>query len=89
MRGTVDLARETQNLHMRVVPSVGDGASTITALLLANPAIGVLATLFQRLLKDPLGQVFSVEYDVTGSWSDPKVARTRIETPKDVSGTNQ
>ena len=89
MRGTVDLARETQNLHMRVVPSVGDGASTITALLLANPAVGVIATLFQRLLKDPLGQAFSVEYDVTGTWNDPKVERTKIETPKDVPGSNQ
>ncbi len=89
MRGTVDLARETQNLHMRVVPSVGDGASTITALLLANPAVGVIATLFQRLLKDPLGQAFSVEYDVTGTWNDPKVERTKIETPKNVPGSNQ
>lgn len=90
MKGTIDLAKETQNLQMRVVPSVGDGASTIAGFFLANPILGLGATLLQRLLKDPLGQIFSVEYDVTGTWSDPKVTRTKVETPKDVAaGTNQ
>jgi uncharacterized protein (TIGR02099 family) len=81
MSGTIDLARETQNLHLRVVPALGDGASTVAGLMLANPIFGLGATLLQRLLKDPLGQVFAVEYDVTGSWDDPKVARTRVDTP--------
>jgi uncharacterized protein (TIGR02099 family) len=81
MSGSIDLARETQNLHLRVVPSLGDGASTITSVILANPIFGIGLTLLQRLLKDPLGQIFAVEYDVTGSWDDPKVTRTRVDTP--------
>lgn len=88
MSGTIDLARETQNLHLRVVPSVGDGASTIAGFFLANPVFGIGATILQRLLKDPLGQIFSVEYDVTGTWNDPKVARTRVEAPKGSGGGN-
>lgn len=82
MSGNVDLARETQALHMRVVPSLGDGASTVTTAILANPILGIGLTVLQRLLKDPLGQVFAVEYDVTGSWDDPKVARTRVDAPQ-------
>lgn len=89
MNGIVDLARETQTLHMRVVPSVGDGASTLAAFFLANPILGIGATLLQRLLKDPLGQIFSVDYDVTGTWTDPKVTRTRVETPKAVESSTQ
>jgi len=81
MSGSIDLARETQKLHLRVVPSLGDGASTITGVILANPIFGIGLTLLQRLLRDPLGQIFAVEYDVTGSWDDPKVTRTRVDAP--------
>ena len=65
------------------MPSLGDGASTITSVLMANPLLGITATLLQRLLKDPLGQIFAVEYDVTGGWNDPKVARTKVDAPKE------
>lgn len=85
MSGTIDLANENQRLHMRVVPSVGDGASTLAGFFLANPLLGLGATLFQRLLKDPLGQIFAVEYDVTGTWDEPKVTRTKVDIPKAAS----
>jgi uncharacterized protein YhdP len=73
MSGSVDLARETQNLHVRVIPGIGDTAST--ALVFVNPAVGVAAAIAQRVLKNPLGQIFAFEYSVTGSWADPKVAK--------------
>ena len=78
MRGEVDLARETQNLRVRIIPGVGDTAST--ALVLVNPAVGAAALIAQRMLKNPLGQILAYQYTVTGSWTDPKVAR--IVTPK-------
>jgi len=78
MRGEVDLARETQNLRVRIIPGVGDTAST--ALVLVNPAVGAAALIAQRMLKNPLGQILAYQYTVTGSWTDPKVVR--IVTPK-------
>jgi uncharacterized protein YhdP len=78
MRGEVDLARETQDLRVRIIPGVGDTAST--ALVLVNPAVGAAAMIAQRVLKNPLGQILAYQYSVTGSWSDPKV--TRIQAPK-------
>lgn len=81
MTGDVNLAGETQNLRLRVIPSLGDSASTFAALLV-NPLVGLGALIAQRLLKDPLGQIFSFEYVVTGGWSDPKVERVRIEQTK-------
>jgi uncharacterized protein YhdP len=76
MTGEVDLARETQNLQVRVIPSLGDSASTVLAFL--NPLLVFPAALAQKILKDPLGHIFAFDYSVTGSWADPKVAKTRV-----------
>ena len=72
MRGQIDLAQETQNLHVRVKPAVGESIA-VGAMLAANPVTGVIAWAAQKLLRDPLDQVFSFDYAVTGGWADPKV----------------
>jgi uncharacterized protein (TIGR02099 family) len=74
MQGKVDLARETQDLHVRVVPALDSTASTAAAMLL-NPAIGLGTLLAQKLLQNPLGQIFAFEYGITGGWIDPKVEK--------------
>ena len=74
MEGTVDLARETQDLRVRVVPEVGSAASTVAGVLV-NPAVGLGTLLAQKILKDPLGQMFAFEYGITGGWNDPKVEK--------------
>ena len=79
--GTVDLARETQDLNVRVVPSVGDSVAAAAALALLNPLVGVGALLAQRVLKDPIGQILAYEYHVSGGWEDPRVERLRSEPP--------
>jgi uncharacterized protein (TIGR02099 family) len=81
MRGRVDLAAETQDLAVRVVPVVGDSVAAAAGVVLLNPIIGAGALLAQRILKDPIGQMFAFEYRVTGDWDDPKVERlaSRIE----------
>jgi uncharacterized protein (TIGR02099 family) len=79
MTGEVDLARETQNLNVRVVPGLGDSAAT--ALVIVNPVAGVAAAIAQRVLKNPLGQIFAYDYAVTGTWSDPKVAKVSAPRP--------
>ncbi len=77
MTGQVDLAKETQALRVRVVPQLGDTAST--ALLFVNPFLFFPAAIAQRILKDPLGHIFAFNYAVTGSWADPKIERTRVD----------
>lgn len=78
LTGDIDLARESQKLRLRVVPSLGDGAATAATLLLKiNPITGLGAFLAQRILKDPLGQIFALEYTVTGNWNEPKVERVQ------------
>ncbi|MCD6041518.1 MAG: hypothetical protein K0R40_1121, partial [Burkholderiales bacterium] len=75
MSGEADIARETQDLRVRVVPSLGDTAAL--GITLVNPVAGIAAAVVQRLLKNPLGQIFSYDYAITGSWTDPKVAKVQ------------
>ena len=75
MKGETDLARETQNLQVRVVPSLALGDTAALGIGIVNPVAGVAAALAQRLLKNPLGQIFAFDYEVSGTWTDPKVAK--------------
>jgi uncharacterized protein (TIGR02099 family) len=77
MKGTVDLVHETQDLYLRVVPSLGDAASVYA--ILVNPVWGIPILVLQRILKDPLGQILGLEYHATGSWDKPQVERVRAE----------
>jgi len=77
MRGTTDLAAETQNLNVRIVPSVSDTASAAMAIL--NPIVGAASVIAQRALKNPLGQLLSYEYAITGTWADPQVKKLGAE----------
>lgn len=88
MQGTVDLAQETQDLRVRVVPEVGSAASTVAGVLV-NPAVGLGTLLAQKILKDPLGQMFAFEYGITGGWHDPqveKLAAVPVAPPKPPAG---
>lgn len=83
MNGKADLVRETQDLRVQVVPSLGAGAATL--LCLANPAVCLPTLLADRLLKNPLGQMFAFEYAITGGWGDPKVAKLAIAPSSELS----
>jgi uncharacterized protein YhdP len=67
--------RETQNLQVRVVPSLALGDTAAIGIGIVNPVAGVAAVIAQRLLKNPLGQIFAFDYAVSGTWGDPKVAK--------------
>jgi uncharacterized protein YhdP len=80
IKGSVDLGQETQQLVVRVTPSLSSGVSAGAAVLfLANPlvgaAVGAGALLAQKLFNNPIDQMFSYEYRVTGPWADPLVER--------------
>jgi uncharacterized protein YhdP len=84
--GRVDLAKETQDLTVRVVPSIGDSIAVAAGVALFNPIIGAGALLAQRLLKDPIGQMLAYEYRVTGAWTEPKVIQVRAPRPPEAEG---
>ncbi len=80
IKGDIDLARETQMLNVRVQPALSSSVSAGAAVLfIANPlvgaAVGAGALLAQKFLNNPIDQMFSYDYRVTGSWVDPVVER--------------
>jgi uncharacterized protein YhdP len=93
--GEADLAKETQRLNVRVLPSLSSTFSAGTAgaamlLLAANPlvaaAVGAGAFLAQKVMKDPLEQMFAYDYRISGSWSDPVVERVGTRAPPAAPG---
>ena len=74
MEGRADIARETQDLQVVVVPELATGSASL-AYAAINPAIGLGAFLGQWLLREPLRQASAREFRITGGWSEPKVER--------------
>jgi uncharacterized protein YhdP len=84
IRGSVNLAEETQKLRVEVRPELNAGLASLAYAAVANPAIGLGTFLAQWAFRKPLQDMFSYEYDVAGSWADPSVverARPRFDVP--------
>ena len=78
MDGQVDLVNETQDLHARVEPSVGNSISSVLAVVV-NPIWGLGAFILDKILKNPFGQALTFEYRVTGTWEKPVPERLKAE----------
>jgi uncharacterized protein (TIGR02099 family) len=81
MKGSVDLNRETQDLRVRVLPTIGDSVSLLGAFA-AGPVVGIGTLIVNKVLGNPLDKLMSFEYNVSGTWSDPvvaKVGQTKID----------
>ncbi len=74
MEGSADLERETQDLHVLVVPEINVGTASL-AYAVINPAVGLGSFLAQLFLRRPLMAANTREFTVQGSWAEPKVER--------------
>jgi uncharacterized protein YhdP len=81
MEGTSDIARETQNLRVLILPEVDAGTASLLAGLALNPAIGLSTFIAQLVLKQPLSRVNTQEFLIDGTWADPKVTKLSAATP--------
>jgi uncharacterized protein YhdP len=76
MDGSADIARETQDLRVVVIPEVNAGTASLIATAI-NPAIGLGTFLAQMFLRRPLTEAATQEFHIDGPWSDPRI--TRVE----------
>jgi uncharacterized protein (TIGR02099 family) len=76
MEGSADIAKETQDLRVVVVPEINAGTASLIATVI-NPAIGLGTFLAQYFLRRPLMQAATQEFHIDGSWADPKI--TKVE----------
>jgi uncharacterized protein (TIGR02099 family) len=83
MSGDVDLEKETQKLRVKVFPSMSDSLSVAGALI-GGPIAGIATFVAQKLFKDPIDKIAAYEYDITGTWVDPQVAKVDSAQARDV-----
>lgn len=74
MEGRADIARETQDLKVVVVPEINAGTASLVASVI-NPVIGLTTFLTQLFLRQPLVQANTQEFHIDGTWADPRVTR--------------
>ncbi len=74
MDGRADLARETQDIRVVVVPEINAGTASLIATAI-NPAVGLGTFLAQLVLRRPLIEATTQEFHVEGSWVDPRITR--------------
>ncbi|WP_295763519.1 YhdP family protein [Undibacterium sp.] len=73
--GSADIAKETQDMHVAVIPEINAGAASVVYALAVNPVIGLGTFLAQLFLREPLARAFTYEYQITGPWKDPHVSK--------------
>ena len=80
MEGRADIARETQDLKVVVVPEINAGTASLVATMI-NPAIGLGSFLAQLFLRQPLMRAATQEFHIDGTWTDPRVTRVGRGAP--------
>jgi uncharacterized protein YhdP len=74
MEGRADIARETQDIKVVVIPEINAGTASLIASVI-NPAVGIGTFLAQIFLRKPLTEAATQEFHIDGSWADPKITR--------------
>ncbi|MDB2679960.1 YhdP family protein [Methylophilaceae bacterium] len=82
IEGDVNYKDETQDLVVTITPNVTDTMSV--AALAGGPIVGAAAFVLQKLLDDPLNEVLTDQYRLTGSWADPQETPIDRDTLKNV-----
>jgi uncharacterized protein YhdP len=92
MEGTANLAKETQDLRVVVVPEIDAGTASLVAAVI-NPVVGLGTFLAQLILRRPLIEAATQEFQITGPWVDPKITKVPRKsaansTPPQTTETN-
>ena len=80
MDGSADIANESTNLHVVVIPEVNLGTAPLVYALAVNPVIGLGSFLAQLFISAPVMKALTYQMQVTGPWKAPVV--TKLENGK-------
>ncbi|MDX8379501.1 MAG: YhdP family protein [Gallionella sp.] len=87
MQGQINLNNETQNMHIVILPALGSSVSMLSAFA-AGPWVGIGTLIVSKVLGNPLDNLMSFEYNVTGKWDKPDIVKVgekpvkKLDTPK-------
>jgi uncharacterized protein YhdP len=76
LEGSADLVRETQKLKVVVVPEINAGTASLYMATI-NPLVGLTSYLAQMVLSKPLVRAGTTEFQIDGTWVNPRV--TKVE----------
>ena len=79
MDGSTDIANESTNLRVVVIPEFNLGTGPLVYGLAVNPVIGLGGYLAQLFLRAPVMKALTYEMQVTGPWKAPII--TKIDNP--------
>jgi len=82
MEGKADIARETQDIKVVVIPEINAGTASLVASVI-NPAIGLGTFLAQLFLRQPLMRAATQEFQIDGTWADPRITRVNRKSAAD------
>jgi uncharacterized protein (TIGR02099 family) len=75
MDGTADIANESTNLHVVVIPEFNLGTGPLVYGLAINPVIGLGSFLAQWFLRAPVMKALTYQMMVTGPWKAPVITK--------------
>ena len=79
MDGTADIANESTNLRVVVIPEFNLGTGPLVYGLAVNPVIGLGGFLAQLFLRAPVMKALTYQMQITGPWKSPTI--TKLENP--------
>ncbi len=80
MEGSADIAHETQDLKVVVVPEISSGTASLLVATAISPLVGLGTFLAELFLRRPMIESATQEFHIDGAWADPhitKVTRSR------------
>lgn len=75
MDGSADIANESTNLHVVVIPEFNLGTGPLVYGLAVNPVIGLGSFLAQLFLRAPVMKALTYHMQVTGPWKSPNIVK--------------
>jgi uncharacterized protein (TIGR02099 family) len=92
MDGSADIANETTDLHVVVIPEFNLGTGPLVYALAVNPVVGIGSFLAQLFLRAPVMKALTYRMRVTGPWKAPvitKLDNAKLDTaPVPAAATN-
>jgi uncharacterized protein YhdP len=81
MDGSADIANESTNLHVVVIPEFNLGTGPLVYGLAVNPVIGLGSFLAQLFLRAPVMKALTYQMQVTGPWKSPTITKLDHNAP--------
>ncbi|MDL2358434.1 MAG: AsmA-like C-terminal region-containing protein, partial [Pseudomonadota bacterium] len=81
MDGSADIANESTNLHVVVIPEFNLGTGPLVYALAVNPVIGLGSFLAQLFLRAPMMRALTYQMQVSGPWKAPVITKLDHRTP--------